>query len=88
MYRFHLDIPLGHDLDKARKISEHIVQMIESFVRTNDPTGTPLEDVGTIGIRLDSDEGRVRRNLLEVDSSGHATTKKTQITPGWIKSGM
>lgn len=83
MYRLHIDIPLDHDLETAKRIGVDVIQDLlrgraESVVKLSilpePPTITYKVD--QINYRLGNDEDRQKSNYYIMDSNGHVTHKK------------
>ena len=74
-HRLHIDIPLGHDEEKAVMNSEEIIYMIES------QKDFLLESLGVeqLNYRLGHDEDRQKSNYLDKNENGHVSNKKMKI---------
>lgn len=68
-YRLHIDIPLGHDEEKAAELTKQLM---------NEGFKVPSE-VKTINYRLGHDEDRQKSNYLIKNENGHVSNKKTRI---------
>ena len=73
-YRLHIDIPLGTDEKKAKKIARNFVQSHLDF------TNTSNDGVKEVNYRLGYDEDRQKSNYLDINENGHCSNKKLRIT--------
>ena len=79
-YRFHLDIELGGDEDRAIELSK---QFLETLEHAEDEMGlfydTSEIDSIKINYRLGHDDDRQKSNYLAKNENGHVTNKKCQL---------
>ena len=82
MYRLHVDIPLGHNEEIAKKVAGSIVRWVfqdgdaqERIQRL----ALDRFDIKEINCRLGNDEDRQKSNYLDVNENGHASNKKIRI---------
>lgn len=76
-YRLHIDIPLGHDEEKAIEITQQMISTIATHVRTRSQI-TP--EIGGMNYRLGHDDDRQKSNYLNKDENGHVNNKKIRLT--------
>ena len=75
MYRLHIDIPI--DACSVEEAQEKARQVLtELSIREGMPMSHLTEE---INYRLGHDDDRQRSNYLEINSSGHCSSKKTKI---------
>jgi hypothetical protein len=94
VYRLHIDIPLDHDLETAKKIGKDVINGIvknraesvsEIFIADAAPhlfkvqQPNTTHNVNQINYRLGADTDRQRSNYYIMDSKGHVTHKKCVI---------
>tara|TARA_B100000497_G_scaffold16856_1_gene19698 strand:+ start:653 stop:958 length:306 start_codon:yes stop_codon:yes gene_type:complete len=75
-YRLHIDIPVGHDKDRA---VEHAEEIMSSFTSEG---GWPIIDKAgllQVNYRLGNDLDRQKSNYLRVNENGHVMNKKCSI---------
>lgn len=76
-YRLHIDIPLGSDMETAKRKAQNLVQWwFGSEGAQCDITAYGIERVN---YRLGHDDDRQRSNYLMLTDSGHAVNKKCKI---------
>lgn len=79
-YRFHLDIELGSDEDRAIELSK---QFLETLEHAEDDMGLFYDvsclDPVKINYRLGHDDDRQKSNYLAKNENGHVTNKKCQL---------
>lgn len=68
MYRIHIDIPAGHDKEKASAIVAEVISRLSASGGVS---------VGVkANYRLGHDEDRQKSNHLDVNENGHISCKK------------
>lgn len=77
MYRLHIDIPIGHDEEKAIEIAEHMISTISTHVRTRSQIDPCIQGMN---YRLGHDEDRQKSNYLLKTPEGHVNNKKIRLT--------
>ena len=79
-YRFHLDIELGGDEDRAIELSK---QFLETLEHAEDDMGLFYDvsclDPVKISYRLGHDDDRQKSNYLDINENGHCSNKKLRI---------
>lgn len=79
-YRFHLDIELGDNEDRAIELSK---QFLETLEHADEEMGLFYDsssiDPVSINYRLGHDEDRQKSNYLTKNENGHVTNKKCQL---------
>ena len=80
-YRFHLDIELGSDEDRAIELSK---QFLETLEHAEDDMGLFYDvsclDPVKISYRLGHDDDRQKSNYLMKNEEGHVNNKKIRLT--------
>jgi len=77
MYRLHIDIPVGHDEEKAIEICQQMISTISTHVRTRSQITPEIEGMN---YRLGHDEDRQKSNYLSKNENGHVNNKKIRLT--------
>ena len=77
MYRLHIDIPVGHDEEKAIEICEHMISTISTHVRTRSQINPEIEGMN---YRLGHDDDRQKSNYLMKNENCHVCNKKIRLT--------
>ena len=73
VYRLHIDVPLGTDLEKAKDLAEHLVEIMKGEFYG--------EGLTFLQYRLSHDDDRGNKNYLDINENGHCTNKKMKY---WI----
>ncbi len=83
-YRLHIDIPLGHDEEKAINKSKLLIQEFTSSHRDDLTFLNEKYGIEQINYRLGHDEDRQRSNYLDKNENGHVSNKKFKVEPSWF----
>jgi hypothetical protein len=76
-YRLHIDIPLGHDMEAAKRKAEKLVQWW--FGSEGAQSDIIAYGIDRVNYRLGHDDDRQRSNYLVLTDSGHVSNKKCKI---------
>ena len=69
MYRLHIDIPIGYNLDDSATQASQITLLVKEALERS---GMKIE----MNYRLGNDEDRGKKNYLDINENGHASNKK------------
>ena len=72
MYRLHLDLPLGEDLENAQKTAEQVIGVLKSELSCYGLK----EKLTIVQYKLCFDDDRRNHNYLDINENGHTSNKK------------
>ena len=78
MFRLHIDVPMGHDDEKAIEKSNKFIQYIHDAIAFYANECVDGDEV-VVGYRLGHDEERQKSNHLDKNENGHVTKKKNKL---------
>lgn len=80
MFRLHLDIGMGENLEDAKNLSQCFLDRIKELIE-KEYNETTIKILKTLRYRLLRDDDRQPKNFLNIDDNGHASGKKAKMFP-------